>query len=137
MGKHLTKVLDEVEATKDRYAMQALLSELELSGIVMRYVNQLTLTGPARAHAERMVDLGGRRLIVSALTEHEEPAEREAIAGVLTECRPGPLVPLVERALAQAPPDSSRQLLERVHAALVEALRAGDEEAAKPLRAAS
>jgi len=141
MGKHLTKVLDEVEATKDRYALQALLSELELSGVVMRYVDQLTITGPGRTHAERlvrrMVDLGGRRLIVSALTEHEEPAVREAIGGLLATCQPGPLVPLVERALAQAPPDASRQLLERVHATLVDALRAGDEEAAKPLKAAS
>jgi HEAT repeat protein len=140
MGKHLTKILDEVEATKDRYAMQALLSELELSGIVLRYLDQLTLTGPARAHAARlvarMVDLGGRRLVVSALTEHEEPAVREAIADVLTTCQPGPLLPFVERALAQAS-DSSKQRLERVHAALVEAVRATHDDAATPLKAAS
>jgi HEAT repeat protein len=141
MGKHLTKVLDEVEATKDRYALQALLSELELSGVVMHYVDQLTTTGGAHAHAERlvrrMVDLGARRLIVSALTEHDDPAVREAIADVLTRCTPEPLIPLVERALAQAPADAARPLLERVRAALTDALRTAQDEAAKPLKAAS
>jgi HEAT repeat protein len=141
MGKHLSGVLDEVEATKDRYALQALLSELELSGVVMRYVSQLTLTGPAQTHAERlvrrMVDLGARRLIVSALVEHEDSAVREAIAHLLTRCRPAPLVPLVERALAQAPADGSKSLLERVHATLAGALQAERDEAAKPLKAAS
>jgi HEAT repeat protein len=141
MGKQLTRVLDEVEATKDRYALQALLSELELSGVVLRYVNQLTIGGPGQAHAERLVrrivDLGARRLIVSALVEHEDPALREAIAGILTTCQPAPLVPLVERALAQTSSASSRPLLERVHAALVDSLRAAQDEAAKPLKAAS
>jgi HEAT repeat protein len=141
MGKHLTRVLDEVEATRDRYALQALLSELELSGVVLHYVNQLTMTGPAQGHAERlvrrMVDLGARRLIVSALAEHDDPSIREAIATVLTRCQPEPLIPLVERALAQAPEDSARHLLERVQAALADARRAAQDEAAKPLRAAS
>ena len=141
MGKNLTRVLDEVEATNDRYALQALLSELELSGVVMRYISQLTMGGTAQAHAERlvrrMVDLGGRRLIVSALTEHDDAGVREAIASLLATCAAEPLVPLVERALAQAPPDASRQLLERVHAALLDTLRAAESAAAKPLKAAS
>jgi len=141
MEKHLTTVLDEVEATKDRYALQALLSELELSGVVMSYVSRLTTTGAARAHAERLVtrivNLGGRRLIISALAEHEDAAVREALAQLLMACQPEPLLPLVERALAHAPSDSSRRLLERVREALAETVRSRNDEATTPMRQAS
>jgi HEAT repeat protein len=139
MEEHLATVLDQVEATRDRYALQSLLSELELSGVVMGYVERLATTGAAQAQAERLipriVDLGGRRLIVSALTSHGNPTIREALARLLATCNPGPLLPLVERAEARAPSYAARRLLKSVRAALADALRATHDDAA-PVRAA-
>jgi HEAT repeat protein len=138
MEEHLAAVLDQVEATRDRYALQALLSELELSGVVMGYVERLATTGAARTQAEQMipriVNLGGRRLIVSALTAHGNPAIRETLAGLLATCKPGPLLPLVARAEAHAPSFAARRLLKGVRAALADALRA-THDAAAPVRA--
>jgi HEAT repeat protein len=134
----LPRILDEVEATGDRYAMQALLSELELSGAVMRHVNRLA-SSTSRTDAERLiarvVNLGARRLILSALAEHEDANVREALARVLSNCTPEALVPLVERALQHHSSAESRVLIERVHDALLEKRRAAAEVAA--LKAAS
>jgi HEAT repeat protein len=118
MEEHLATVLDQVEATGDRYALQALLSELELSGVVMGYVERLATAGTARTQAERLivriVNLGARRLIVSALTGHGNPMVREAVAAS----------------------DSSKRLLERVRGALADALRAMPDDVTTPVRAA-
>jgi HEAT repeat protein len=133
MEEHLPRILDEVEATRDRYAMQALLSELELSGVVMGYVNRLSVA-PARGDAERLVarivNLGARRLIVSALVEHEDASVRNALARVLSSCAPDALLPLLERTLAQQPAGDARALVERVRRGLLDTRRAADEAAA-------
>jgi HEAT repeat protein len=133
MEQQLPRILDEVEATRDRYAMQALLSELELSGVVMRHVNRLSTDG-ARADVERLVarfvNLGARRLIVSALIEHEDAHVRDALARVLSSCAHEALLPLVERAIAQQSSSESRERAERVHRSLIENRRAANEAAA-------
>jgi HEAT repeat protein len=137
MEDQLPRILNEVEATGDRYAMQALLSELELSGVVMRHVNRLA-GGAPKADVERLitriVDLGARRLIISALAEHEDAHVREALARILSGCTPEALLPVVERARKHAGAES-RALIERVHHALLEKHRAAAEVAA--LKAAS
>ncbi len=106
LDAHVEEVLDLAEARQDRYALQALLSELESSGAMLHHVNRLAGTGAARETAERILlrvlDLGACRLLVSALGGHRERRVRFAVARLLARSRAAALVPLLERAQTAA-----------------------------------
>ena len=95
-------VLDQVEARNDRYALQALLSELETTGAVLAHVGRLASHGPPRERAARVLlrvlHLGAHRLIVSALGAHRNRRVRFELARLLAHSKMQVLVPLLERA---------------------------------------
>jgi hypothetical protein len=98
----LERVLDLAESRQDRYALQALISELEISGAILTHIDALSASGPARDRAERILlrvlQLGAHRLLVSALTGHRQHRVRHRIARLLGHSRVAAIVPLVERA---------------------------------------
>jgi HEAT repeat protein len=118
MEHDLMEVLDLVEDSRDRYALQALLSELELSGVVLRHVERLGSPGPLRDEAEqflqRVIGLGVRRLVVSSLLAHEDAAIRRRLTRLLSQSDPRPLVPILERSLADKQSGNQRKLLIRL-----------------------
>jgi HEAT repeat protein len=101
---HLEEVIDLAEAKHDRYALQALLSELEASGAIMNHVNRLARRGEARDRAERLLmrvlHLGAHRLLVSTLGAHRERRVRFVLARLLGRSRLEALVPVLERGRA-------------------------------------
>jgi HEAT repeat protein len=102
MTTHLEDVLDQVEARQDRYAQQALLSEMEISGAVLAQVDRLAAPGPGRDHAARVVlrllRFGAHRLLVSALGNHGDRRVRFEIARLLAASKEDALLPLLDRA---------------------------------------
>jgi HEAT repeat protein len=99
---HLEEILDLVEEKKDRYAMQALLSELESSGAILKHVDCLGSRGDTRERAERVLQrslhLGAHRLLVSMLRAHRSRRVRFSLARLLAASGTPALVPLLERA---------------------------------------
>jgi HEAT repeat protein len=100
LSEHLETVLDMVREKRDRYAMQALISELQRDGVVLEQVNQLL--GPGQKAAERillsLVKSGALRLLVSMLLLHTNWRARVAIARLLARSGAEELAPLLERA---------------------------------------
>ena len=102
MDAQVEEVLDLVEARHDRYALHALLSELETSGAVLAHVDRLASQGPPRERAARVLlrvlRLGAHRLLVSALGAHRDRRVRFELARLLAHSKLRVLVPLLERA---------------------------------------
>jgi HEAT repeat protein len=100
LKKNLERILDMVQEKKDRYAMQALVSELQRDGVVLELVRELL--GPQKKSAERillnLVKSGALRLLVSTLLLHTEWRVRVAIARLLARSGAEELAPLLERA---------------------------------------
>ncbi len=98
------RVLDLAEGRGDRYALQALISELEASGTILRHIDALGSEGAARERAERILlrvlQLGAHRLLVSALTGHRHPRVRHRVARLLGHSGVAGIVPLIEQAAA-------------------------------------
>jgi HEAT repeat protein len=96
----LETILDLVQEKKDRYAMQALVSELQRNGMVLELVGELT--GPERKTAERillsLVICGALRLLVSTLLLHTNWRVRVALARLLARSGAEELTPLLHHA---------------------------------------
>jgi HEAT repeat protein len=114
MDDQVEEVLDLVEARKDRYALQALVSELETSGAMLTHVDRLASEGPARERAARVLlrvlRLGAHRLLVSALGGHRDRRVRFQLARLVAHSRLRALVPLLERARDSEPARRRRDL---------------------------
>ncbi len=100
MRENLETILDMVREKKDRYAMQALVSELQRDGVVLEQVSELL--GPGKKTAERillsLVQSGVLRLLVSTLLLHTNWRVRVAVARVLARSGAEELAPLLEHA---------------------------------------
>jgi HEAT repeat protein len=123
LDANLEEVLDLVVEKADRYALQALLSELQCSGVVPAHLDRLVSDVPMiRERSERllvrMLELGAHRLLVSALGAHRERRVRFSIARLLARSRVEALVPMLERASASEISDRRRKVLAWVIARL-------------------
>ncbi len=100
MRENLETILDLVGEKKDRYAMQALVSELQRDGVVLEQVCELL--GPGKKTAERillrLVKSGALRLLVSTLLLHANWRARVAVARLLARSGAEELAPLLEHA---------------------------------------
>ncbi|MBI1738175.1 MAG: HEAT repeat domain-containing protein, partial [Acidobacteria bacterium] len=100
LRESLETILDLVEEKKDRYAMQALVSELQRDGVVLEQVSELL--GPGKKTAERillsLVKSGALRLLVSTLLLHTNWRVRVAVARLLARSGAEGLAPLLEHA---------------------------------------
>jgi HEAT repeat protein len=125
LEEHLEEILTLVEQKRDRYAMQAFISELERCGAILRLAEQLT--GPGRERAERILErilrTGAHRLLVSTMQLHSDWRVRLAIARLMARSGERSLVPYLERAVEAE--KSSRQ--RRITRWVLEILRGRDE----------
>jgi HEAT repeat protein len=132
LEEHLEMILDLAQQKQDRYALQALLSELERSGAVLKLVDRLASAGEERDRAERVLlrtlELGAHRLLVSTLGGHRDRRVRFCVARLLARSCVAALVPLLETAWKQE--RSARQ--KKILAWVLEQLRACD--AGSPLQ---
>jgi HEAT repeat protein len=114
LDDQVEEVLDLVEARKDRYALQALLSELETSGAVLALIDRLASEGAARERAARVLlrvlKLGAHRLLVSALGGHRDRRVRFELARLVGHSKMRALVPLLERARDNEPARRRRDI---------------------------
>lgn len=98
-------ILEQVMKTRDRYALQALVSELERSGSILQFVNDLH-------HAERKkaaeagllaaLRAGAHRLLLDALVHHADWRARLAVARLLARSGEARLVAPLEQLEAAA-----------------------------------
>ncbi len=103
LDAHLEEILELVMDRQDRYALQALVSELERSGVILELVD--SLTDPARrAAAERILLVvlraGAQRLLLDALVRHGYWRVRLAVARLLARSGESQLIPQLEQLAA-------------------------------------
>lgn len=98
-------IVQQVLQTRDRYALQAFISELERTGTLPRLVE--ALADPARrSFAESAllgaVRAGTQRHLLDTMARHPRPGVRKAVARLLARSREPKLLPAVERTEATA-----------------------------------
>ncbi len=124
MRGHLAQILPLCMESGDRYALQALISELQRTGGVLELARDL-LNPARRAGAETALlsalRAGARRMLLDALTMHTEGRVRAAVARLLAKSQDASLLPAVERIAATAALARDR----RVASWLAEQLRRG------------
>jgi len=121
---HLIEIIEQVIGTRDRYALQALISELERSGGILQVFNQLTdrrKQGSAEMAILGVVRAGMHSFVLDALLHHPDWRIRVALARLLARSGARELVAPLERAEAAAL--SSRQ--QRIIRWVLQQLRAG------------
>ena len=130
---HLSEILELVRRTGDRYAMQALISELERSGGILKLINSLMDPGQrafARAALLETLRAGTQRLLLDALTHHANWRVRLSVARLLARSGAGDLAPEIERLAASG--NSPRE--QRVMRWVLHQLRAGGAMGPQPQR---
>ncbi|MGH9816574.1 MAG: HEAT repeat domain-containing protein [Candidatus Acidiferrales bacterium] len=105
LEEHLEVVVQQVLQTRDRYALQAFVSELERTGTLPRLVE--ALTDPARRNFAESALLGAiragtQRHLLDTMARHPRPGVRKAVARLLAQSREPKLLPAVERTAATA-----------------------------------
>lgn len=101
LEEHLEEIIQQVLRTRDRYALQAFVSELERTGTLPRLVE--ALTDPARQKYAQEALLGAlragtQRHLLDAMTRHPQMKTRKAVARLLARSHESRLVPALERA---------------------------------------
>jgi HEAT repeat protein len=109
---HLPAIFALVTQKRDRYALQALVSELERGGMVLDLVNALTVPAK-RADAEEVLlavlRSGAQRLLLSTLFHHSDWRVRVALARLLARSgEPQLAAKLQEAAAEDSPPRQKR-----------------------------
>ena len=100
LAGHVESIIEQVVKTRDRYALQALVSELERSGRILQLVNDLAeprQRRTARASLLAAVRAGTHRLLLDTLMHHANWRVRTAIARLLAESGQPELVVPLER----------------------------------------
>lgn len=100
LEEQLDSIVEQVTLTNDRYAMQALVSELERSGEIARLINSLgdaERGGAAQTILLAALRTGTQRLLLAELVRHRDPRVRKAIARLLARSREPRLLPALER----------------------------------------
>jgi HEAT repeat protein len=113
MESHLDEILDQVVESRDRYALQAFISELERLGTVPRLIDALTDTrrkATAEAALLGALRAGIPRILLGALTRHPQAMTRKAVARLLASSRDGKLIAPLERMHATARTARERRL---------------------------
>ncbi|HEX9759672.1 MAG TPA: HEAT repeat domain-containing protein [Candidatus Acidoferrales bacterium] len=136
--EHLAEILELVQRTGDRYALHALVSELERSGGLMKLIQ--SLIDPERMEYSRAaltsaLRAGTERLLLDALAHHAHWRVRLSVARLLANSGKSELASQIESMLDEA--GSSRQ--QRVMRWVVNQLRSGGppekDEAPEPVSA--
>ncbi len=107
---HLAEILDAVMETGDRYALQALVSEFERSGTILKLIDALlepTRSREAEAALLRFLRAGTHRMLLDALTHHSQFRVRIAVARLLARSGEPQLVPRLQQ--LEATPQSPHQ----------------------------
>jgi len=98
--EHLGEILGLVRRTGDRYAMQALISELERSGGILKLINALVDPQQREISREALLDTlraGTQRLLLDALAHHGNWRVRLSVARLLARSDERDLAPEIER----------------------------------------
>ncbi len=102
LDDQLAAILDLVAQKRDRYALQALVSELERSGTIFEQVRGLCMPAK-RAEAETVLlavlRAGAQRLLLATLFHYHDWHIRVAVARLLARWGERQLAPQVQRAL--------------------------------------
>jgi HEAT repeat protein len=113
LREHLEDVLQQVEQKKDRYAMQALHSELERQGVVLALVQELNTPQAKRAEQILLTLLraGAYRLMLSALQHHSDWRSRIKLARLMARSGMKELTQFLEQAVQREPSARQRRIL--------------------------
>lgn len=111
---HLEEIINLAMEKRDRYALQALVSELERSGGILTLIN--SLVDPAwRGTAQRVLlaalQAGTERLLLDALANHTNWRVRLAVARLLVRSGKTQLIPHLERLEAAANSRRARRII--------------------------
>jgi HEAT repeat protein len=124
----LETIFDLAEEKRDRYGVQALVSELERNGVIFELVDELA--GPGRANAERILlrvlRFGAQRMLLSALLDHRQWRVRSALARLLARSGLAELAPPLERAIEKSRSARQKRILGWVLRKIAEGGAAGD-----------
>lgn len=100
LGVDLERLLQQVIHTRDRYALQALVSELERSGRLLELVNDLRVPERRQAAVAALlgaIGAGAHRMLLDSLMHHPDWRTRCALARVLAQSGRAELLPPLER----------------------------------------
>jgi len=122
-GEELT-VLRLAMQTSDRYALQALVSELERSGRIGRLVGSLARSQTALAEAALAAALqgGAARFLTDSMLSHRSARVRKKLMMILSRCQDPAFLDYLEQIVCGPAAESHGQSLQR----LVEALKANE-----------
>lgn len=118
---HLEEIIRQVLHTRDRYALQAFVSELERTGALPRLVEALVDPLRQQPAAEALLGAlraGTLRHLLDTMTRHPQVRVRKAVARLLARSGEAKLVAAVERAEAGARSRRERRLARWLHARL-------------------
>ncbi len=114
LEEHLEEIIDLAVEKRDRYALQALISELERSGNILKMVD--SLVDPARQGVAQRALLGAlhagtQRLLLDALAKHKNWRVRLAVARLLARSGEPRLIPHLERLQADANSPRAKRIM--------------------------
>jgi HEAT repeat protein len=110
LEEHLADVLGQVLQTRDRYALQAFVSELERTGVLPRLVQGLTDPSQQRAAEQALLGAlraGTLRHLLDTVMRHPQTEVRKAVARLLLRSGEPAILPALER--SEAAPRTRRE----------------------------
>lgn len=124
MDDHLQKIVHLATKSRDRYALQALLSEMERSGAILKLLKALSDPRKRKGASAALLEglrAGTQRMLLNALVSHPDWRVRTAVARLLADSGEARLIEPVEKAAALANSDREK----RISLWVVQQLRAG------------
>jgi HEAT repeat protein len=124
MEGHLERIVHLATQSRDRYALQALLSEMERSGAILKLLKALADPKRKKNAATALLEglrAGTQRMLLNALVNHPDWRVRTAVARLLADSGETRLIEPVERAVTLA----SSQREKRISLWVLQQLRVG------------
>jgi HEAT repeat protein len=113
MDDHLPKIVHLATKSRDRYALQALLSEMERSGGILKLLKALSDPKQRRKASAALLEglrAGTQRMLLNALVSHPDWRVRTAVARLLADSGETRLIEPVEKAAALATSEREKRI---------------------------
>lgn len=113
----LPDILRAVMRTKDEYALQAFISQIERTGMIPRLIDSLGDPAQERGAGRVLLDVlqsGSHRMLLDALLHHPQPRVREGVSRLLVRSGDDRLLPALEDLLGEEASPDHREALEDV-----------------------
>lgn len=111
----LQQILRSIIQTRDEYALQAFISQVERMGAIPKLIDSLSDPEKADAAQDFLADLlqsGAHRMLLDELTHHPQQQVRNALANLLADSKDELLLPQLEALLAEEQSREQRETLE-------------------------